>query len=153
MTTKSAPAKPVSPMKRYYLFFIILAIFSTAVILTNMSLRRGPAHDVIAVNDINTLQSAVDNYYLRTKELPDNLSQIDLSGSKTAMRVRDYEYNRLSATTYQLLADFQTSHTADYPAPVYQSGNEVPDPNNHGKGRQCFTYNIIPIESGRPFER
>jgi hypothetical protein len=133
-------------MKRYYTFFAILAVISALAIVSNSFLRRGPVHDTKAVQDLGNLQSAVDSYYLSQNQLPTNLRQLQLDGLDVATRLSDYDYTRIDADSYELCATFQTEHK--YNKVYYESGPngaQVADPNNHGKGRQCFSYTVLPV--------
>lgn len=127
-------------MKRYYLFFLIIAAVSALAIGSNSLLRRGPVHDAQVTQDLSTIQSAVDTYYLSKQVLPDNLTQVRLDAD-VSHRAGEYEYVRIDQTSYQLCATFQTVHSSrnSYRA-TSPTGTELPDTEDHSKGRQCFTY-------------
>jgi hypothetical protein len=133
-------------MKRYYIFFTVLAVVAALAIVSNIFLRRGPVHDTKAVQDIRNLQSAVDSYYLTQSQLPNNLRQLELDGLDVATRLGDYEYIRIDSDSYELCATFQTEHrtTKNYYG-TGPDGVQMADPDNHGKGRQCFGYTVIPV--------
>jgi hypothetical protein len=144
---------PTPNLKRYYWFFAALAVVSLAVILSNLALRRGPVHDATAVTDLRNLQGSVDNYYLRSSKLPQALSDAQPTGDVTT-RLRDYQYRRTSDTSYELCTTFMTAHRDTnktyYPAsPAYPAGSgEMPNPDDHGRGHQCFSYRVFPIGTG-----
>jgi competence protein ComGC len=162
-STPQAPAHTpdhVPALRRYYAFFGVLAVVATLTIISNLALRRGPVHDAQAVSDIGSLQSSVDGYYLGHNQLPAALSDAHPAGDVTK-RLSNYEYQRASANSYQLRATFLTSHTDNsknyYPSsPVYPGGTggngEMPNPNNHIKGHQCFTYTVLPIMQPLPLK-
>lgn len=140
-------------MKRYYIFFAILAAVAILAIVSNILLRRGPVHDAQASADIRQLQMAVDRYYLaHNNQLPQNLSETRLEGDVTK-RLNNYEYSRLSARSFVLCATFMTARTATDrdPSPsapddsAYPSAADIPNPYTHGKGKQCFTYTEVPL--------
>jgi hypothetical protein len=142
-----------SSLKRYYLFFVVLAVVSLGAILSNFALRRGPIHDAQAATDIRNLQGSIDNYYLRTSKLPQALSDAQPTGDVTT-RLRDYQYQRTSDTAYELCTMFMTTHRDNnktyYPvSPNYPAGTgEIPNPDDHGRGHQCFSYHVLPIGVG-----
>lgn len=142
-------------MKPYYRFIIILVIVALAAAGADYLARRGPARDAQAVQDLRELQSATDTYYLSQNRLPDNLAQLPLGSAGVKQRLSDYEYRRTGASAYQLCATFQSARTSaggTYVAPVNSGpdGSVIPNPEVHGRGRQCFTYTEISISPVGP---
>lgn len=131
-------------MKRYYIFFAVMAAIAVLAITSNILLRRGPVHDSTAVEDIRLLQSAVDTYYLSQSQLPPSLSDLDLTGQQITTRLRDYDYTRVDGDTYQICATFLTAQTRDT---GLSYNTQVQDPGNHSKGRDCFSATVLPIKS------
>jgi len=132
-------------MKRYYITFAVLAVICAFAIGTNMLLRQGPVHDQTAVNDIHTLQTAVDNYYLSQNRLPTNLGQISQLSPSVAKRLGDYEYQVTGLLSYELCTTFLTKHQVGSAYPVTSVGDGNPD--IHAKGHQCFSYSEIRFQS------
>lgn len=134
-------------MKRYYQFFAILAVISALAITSNILVRRGPVHDATVANDIRQLQSQIDNYYLSQNQLPKDLSQIRADGN-LAKRVGNYDYHVIDQDTYEICATFQTVHHSDNQGKwVGPDGTvDIANPDEHGKGRQCFSYTVLPVQ-------
>jgi hypothetical protein len=139
--------RTTNSMKRYYWFFIILAVVSVAAIASNAMLRRGPVHDSLAADDLRAIQQNVDNFYIAHSQLPKSVSTLRLTGD-VAKRVGQYDYAVTGPNSYQLCANFLTFHhsTNRYPATNPLLG-QVADPDEHGKGQQCFSYQVIPVAS------
>lgn len=134
-------------MKRYYIFFVILVVVCALAIASNILLRRGPAHDATAASDISQFQSEIYNYYDDKGELPESLDQIDVANTSAANRLGNYQYQRTSELTYKICTTFETNHhTSD----TYAPKSDEPNPDQHGKGLQCFSYNVLPIEQNSP---
>lgn len=131
-------------MKRYYWFFGILAIASALAIASNVLLRRGPVHDAQVADDIRTIQQNVDNYYLAHNELPGSMAVLGLTGG-VSKRLPQYDYALTGALTYQICANFLTVHHSTGRYAVPNNLGQVADPDEHGKGQQCFTYQVIPV--------
>ncbi|MDB5178490.1 MAG: hypothetical protein JWN01_433 [Patescibacteria group bacterium] len=136
-------------MKRYYIFFVVLALVTAAAIGGNIMLRRGPAHDTDAVADLNILQSGAETDYSNQNMLPSSLSQINTGSEKLKRSLSEYSYARLDDTHYQLCATFMTVHHVDKNStgPTVPELRTSPDPSEHGLGRQCFTYTVITATS------
>lgn len=144
--TKPAPKAPAgNPMKRYYIFFGVLAVVAALTIVSNVALRRAPVHDARAAQDIRNLQAAVDNYYLRQNQLPAALDEVAIYNGDTKKRLADYEYRRLGNRTYALCTTFMAA--SSNAKPTYAPDMNVPDPEIHGKGRDCFSYTVLPINA------
>lgn len=143
-------------MKRYYFFLAALVVVSALAIVSNLWLRRGPVHDANAVNDLRVIQYAIDNYYLSQNRLPKTLSQVQVPARELKSRLSDYEYMADDEDTYRLCATFLTGQHAQrgsgYASPEGLAAVPWADPGEHGKGHQCFTYNVMPI-SNMPFRR
>lgn len=144
--------KTTTNMKRYYNFFVILAIVSALAIVSNLFLRKGPVHDARAVDDIQTIQQNIDNYYIAHNQLPQSLAAVRLTG-ETANRLSDYDYVVTAANAYQLCATFMTVHHSRYGnSQVSQPGALLADPDEHIKGRQCFSYQVVSVgQPGYPY--
>lgn len=160
-------------MKRYYIFLAIVAIISGLAITGDYLMRRGPVYDNQAVSDIRAIASAVDSYYLSQNHLPSQLQQLGSLAADTKQRLARYEYRRVSTNSYQLCATFKTKHVTpggiiDPATPIPASTTRTPgaavmpnkilspvppNPDNHDKGFQCFTYyeiSIMPYPTAQP---
>lgn len=131
-------------MKRYYLFFVVIIVLSVVSAVSLYLLRRGPVADQLLADDIRTIATEIDNYYLTKNVLPANLSQVSFSTQALAQRADILEYRVIdrgetsgSQAQYELCATFQSNQTSTKSSINYGG---VPNPDYHDKGRQCFTY-------------
>ncbi len=131
-------------MKRYYIFFAVLAAICAVAISSNLLIRRGPVHDAKAAADIRSLQSAIDNHYVsRNSQLPATLAEVRVTGDVTK-RMADYTYRKTGTATYELCTTFITKQQNTYPPDSLKGPGDIPTPENHDKGHQCFTYTVLP---------
>mgnify|MGYP007095775077 FL=1 len=131
-------------MKRYYLFFAVVIAVSLTAAVSLYLVRRGPVADQLLSNDMRAIASEIDNYYLTKNELPASLSQITFSTADLIDRARTLEYRVMNNGTtsgnqaqYELCATFRADQTSSRSTINYGA---APNPDYHGKGRQCFTY-------------
>lgn len=121
----------------------IIAIAGFFVVGSPMK-QRLIKFDTQKLQDIQTLQTGVEQYYLATSKLPDDLnvlSKAQIISLPKDPQGQNYEYTKKSDLNYELCAQFNlTSADAakyEYTAPRY--ANETWD---HASGRQCFERNI-----------
>jgi|SRR5688572_25090053 len=120
-------------MKKYYLAMAILAVVGLVAVVWQYTLSRGTVGDQKKVGDISELEGKIDGYYYDNGRLPGSLSDLSLSDEING-RVSDYEYTKTS-DSYTLCANFKTdASNEDY---------SDDSPYFHGKGRQCFTQEVI----------
>ena len=140
-------------MRHYYSLFAILALICGLAIGSSILLRTGPAHDATSSSDIRSLGTAVDTYFLSQNRLPTTLSQASITDPNVAKRLEDYQYAQTSQNTYQLCTTFMTarlSGSGNLPASPSSGGVNLPNPDIHGKGHQCFSYTVLPIQAPNP---
>lgn len=131
-------------MRRYYYFFAITIVVSLVAAVSLYLLRRGPVADQLLSDNIRTIASEIDNYYLTKNALPSALDQVSFSTAELTARAGTLEYRVVdrgetagSNAQYELCASFQTKQMSANSTVTYGG---VPDPSYHDKGRQCFTY-------------
>ncbi len=128
-------------------FFASLAIVSASFVASwffveSPAQARNRRLDQIVVNNIYSLESAVNSYYDRYKKLPDNLAMIQKEKDIyiDAQSLIDPEtnipifYQKLGDNDFQFCAVFRTdSREGDKRAVSYPSGQK-----EHGAGYQCL---------------
>ncbi len=130
--------------------------------------QRAKRFDQQRINDLQIIQSQLLNYWIQKEELPENLdvlSQDQLSGfvlPQDPETELNYRYNKLTAFSFELCADFKTDFK-DYPAAPYNqkfynrkglvpgAAIRIPyqyaalmDIWEHGTGENCFERTIDP---------
>lgn len=149
----------------------LFAIISGAVILASIiyafflvgtpAQQRERRFDGQRVNDLNTLQYQVIDYWTRKNVLPSNLSELssDITGFRAPMDPSSnlpYEYRATGILSFELCADFAASNKDGYidpkngsvARPVVEVYPYYPDQYQqnwaHEAGRFCFTRTIDP---------
>jgi len=124
------------------MFFLALGIFCAAAIAVNVVVRRVPVHDANAESDIGAIAGAIDSYAMEQGMLPSDLTQLSGLSAATKKRLPSYDYVPAGLSQYQLCATFLApGQNQSIPKP-YNVANGYADPANHGKGRECFTYQV-----------
>ena len=108
------------------------------------------------INNLQNIQSRIEEYYFVKAQLPETLNQAFLgneapvaSDGRTA-----YAYKKTSATSFELCAEFafasSKSEQAQYAVPMYTDQRVIKNPYNweHKEGTQCFERIVSPI--GQP---
>ena len=85
--------------------------------------------DVRRVADLQDIQRTIDVRWSRQLPLPQSLD--DIASARDPVTDRPYEYRTLSASRYELCAEFSESSTAPAARPTRDFWS-------HGAGRQCF---------------
>ena len=103
------------------------------------------------INDLQSIQWQIVNYWQRKEKLPDSLENLtdDISGFSAPRDPETgspYEYQKLGDSKFQLCADFkmESSLSSNYPKlayPEFGGGNENW---SHGIGQKCFERSIDP---------
>lgn len=135
-------------MKRYLIFFSLVAVIGLTGIVANYLLRRDFVHDEMLANDIRVISSSVDSYYLSNKNrLPETLRQADITDANAVSRLSNYSYRVISSTQYQICATFKTKQGTKQTMAIEKGQDYVipPDPGVHNIGKECFTYTQVPV--------
>ena len=118
--------------------------------------QRAEQLDINRINDLQNIQSQVVNYYQQKSTVPadlatlaDPISNYIIPNDPETKLL--YQYEKISATSFKLCANFTTSVTdtkglTTQPAPVTYPAmpNGINQNWQHGKGTVCFTRTIDP---------
>ncbi len=139
------------PIQSYQIFFVILGVICIAAIVSNLMLRRVPAHDATVESDLSAISNAIDSYASTQSILPAQLSDVSGLSPATQKRLSDYTYTPNIGDSYQLCATFLGKDIST--AKPYTVASGAPDTSRHGIGRICFQYTVQAINNvppGRP---
>jgi len=122
---------------------VAAAVLEAIVILGGPQGQRERKMDEVRVQNLMLIQSSVNGYFMRHKELPPDLEALTKEPGYRIVRNdpgtgRAYEYQVVDATNYRLCAEFRTDSAADTggnPASVGVTANVAWA---HGVGHQCF---------------
>lgn len=123
---------------------IVSVVLIVASLITGFSLidsptvSRAKATDEQRLNDLFTIQSSINSYYLRTQELPTSLEKIDVIQNIPVDPRTDqpYGYDVIDQDEYKLCATFETDSAdqADYYPRYY--GFDL----QYQAGENCFSF-------------
>jgi len=131
------------------LTLILAAFFSAWFFMESPKEARNRRLDQIVINNIYSIESAVNTYYENNKALPESLEEIknrsDLYFDAQALidpeTGKEIVYNKIDATNFELCATFRTSSYSEgkinRQAISYGAGNK-----DHEAGYQCFKSEI-----------
>lgn len=143
---KEEEEKQVYPQRfslpfKIFLGVVVLSIVASVVygfvLVGSPAQQRLAQFDKIRVSDLQNISFAIDAYWERNEQLPEELEDLQ----KQTSRVRSiqdpktgelYEYAILGDTTYELCAVFETESEVD-PRAVFRQF-----PEHHTIGRNCF---------------
>lgn len=129
---------------------VIVAIVAGFMVVGSPGEARRRAADGERVRDLIRIADRVADYYKDSKSVPASLQELRKSEPLRDEDVEDptsgqqYEYRRLSATTFRLCADFETDQSrSDEAGWSYDFlGRKQREMARHGKGRACFTLDV-----------
>lgn len=129
------------------LVVVVGAIVWGFVVLGSPRTQRLYKYDDQKVNDLMNINSEVTNYYSLNGKLPTTISDIDVQyymNLNDSQIQKPYEYEKLTATTYNLCADFNKAsphyNTTESSVARYPYGMSW----EHDAGRYCFKQTINP---------
>ena len=141
-------------------YAIITAVVILALIIWGFSIFGLPStqrmyrFDSQKVNDLQSIQYQIVNYWQQKQILPENLGNLSDSISgfaapKDMDSGKDYEYRKLGDMKFELCADFNLASNDRSSGMTYPTkpmmGPLGPEENwNHGAGRTCFDRTIDP---------
>lgn len=125
-------------MKRYYLFIVILFVFSGLAVVAQFATSRGPTADNQTATDLADLQNGADEYALDHQALPTSIDQIQVKNPSRGFndRLKNYAYQKTAFDTYQVCGTFKTDNTSRYRG---YSSSDYQTPTIHHQGYQCFS--------------
>ena len=134
---------------------IIGCIVCSFFVIGSPAQQRNVRMDLQRVNDLQTIQSSLINYWQNKDVLPENLSLLedDLSGYRSPMdpeTKQSYEYRMTGELSFELCATFETQSPDEletHQIPVYYEfgyGDPSFDIWSHEAGRFCFERTIDP---------
>ncbi|HTE18651.1 MAG TPA: hypothetical protein VK689_09770 [Armatimonadota bacterium] len=100
------------------------------------------------ITDLQGLSTAISQYYMREKALPDTLEQVRNQPELYAPSITDpktrqpYRYRKLGKSVYELCADFETDTTQTRDRSRRRSYEEVSPFWNHRIGSACFRLEV-----------
>lgn len=137
-------------LKRFKLFAIISSILVVVSIISGFLViglpqnQRGQQLDQRRVNDLQSIQWEITNYYQVKQTLPPSLAELN-DGLGNFIVPTDpetkqpYTYTKTATTTFNLCADFKTVSTETQSQAYEVTGNW-----QHGIGTVCFDRTIDP---------
>lgn len=144
------------PKMRFLVWLIVIivgvATISGYFVAGSPFRERMRKFDERRINDLQSIQWQIVNYWQRKEKLPDNLENLkdDISGFSAPYDPETglpYEYRKLEDLKFKLCANFklESSSDANYPKLAYpEFGGQTNDNWNHGLGQKCFERNIDP---------
>lgn len=132
------------------IFIVIVAVVFGFFLAGSPNSERLRRFDERRVQDLQTIQSEIINYWINKERLPQRLSDLQdsirgFSTPKDPESGNDYSYVVNSGLAFTLCADFSRSSTENtnmpkpVPGPYYEQSNW-----QHNSGRFCFERNIDP---------
>lgn len=126
---------------------VLVAFVAAWFYVESPKTARAKRLDQIVVNNIYSLENAVNAYYEKTKVLPDNLDQVKnnsdifldskaLSDPETGKLI---EYRKTGDRTFEFCAEFRTDSRNDNNNTYYG-----PDNKRHLAGFQCLKNDLLP---------
>ncbi|MEO6536676.1 MAG: DUF5671 domain-containing protein [Candidatus Paceibacterota bacterium] len=138
---------------------IVFAIMAAAIVVSGFLVIGTPQHarliryDQQKVQDLQSIQYELTNYYQLKRTVPNKLSELSdpLSGFAVPTDVQrgaEYEYTPVTSTSFTLCATFnetssETAGKGAYPQSVSPYGG-IDQSFSHTAGQQCFTRTIDP---------
>ncbi|HAU66362.1 MAG: hypothetical protein UT30_C0001G0036 [Candidatus Uhrbacteria bacterium GW2011_GWF2_39_13] len=134
---------------------ILGSIVASFFVIGSPAQQRNVRMDLQRVNDLQTIQSSLINYWQNKDVLPENLSLLedDLSGYRSPMdpeTKQSYEYRMIGELSFELCATFETqfdSTSETHSIPVYYEfgyGDSSFDIWSHDAEHTCFERTIDP---------
>lgn len=128
---------------------VLIAFVAAWFFVESPRVARAKRLDQVLINNISSLESAVNSYYEKTKVLPDNLDQIknspelyiDMKSFNDPETGAPIVYNKTSTSTFEFCANFRTDtkNTDDRNAFSYAGPNKL-----HLSGYQCLKGELWP---------
>ena len=138
---------------------LILAAFVTAFFFVESpKTARARRLDQIVVNNISSLESAVNTYYDRYKKLPENLESLknessiylDSSNFIDPETKQEIVYQKLDDKNFQFCSTFRTDSFNDNNKPVSYTVPVSINANDHKSGYQCIKGNLWSVVKAEP---
>ncbi|HSW47553.1 MAG TPA: hypothetical protein VLG67_00585 [Candidatus Saccharimonadales bacterium] len=142
-------------MRNQYIGIAILGIFVLIVCIAGFSIVGTPISqkaikfDEARFSDFSVIKSAVEDYYTKSKTLPNSLSSLTFTYSpepKDPESKQSYEYQKVTDTEYKPSATFSTDSEEVYKNNAtnnhYNYSYDPTDMNKHKKGYDCIKYSL-----------
>jgi hypothetical protein len=149
--------KPQDSKKVGYVIsaLVLIAIVSGFMLIGSPAEQRKIKNDTLRVNNLQSIQYEVLDFWQRTESLPESLKTLDdplrYSISVTdPVTNEDYSYSKKSDLVFELCATFETKSAGQENQPdismrPYKAGYLEEDENwQHGSGYTCFERTINP---------
>ncbi|MFZ2804344.1 MAG: hypothetical protein WA001_03905 [Patescibacteria group bacterium] len=148
--------KPAVLFQAVIILSVIAAIVTGFMVVGSPSQERATRLDQQRANDLQSISSAIDQYYNANGRymLPPTLDALRsepntyISSIIDPQSTQEYGYQAVSSTAYQLCAVFQTDTTNGPQQPgtvsVVQPASVPGQPAvwSHGIGNACFSFNV-----------
>lgn len=134
-------------MKKYYAFIVCLILFSTIVILAQISTSKGPTEDRKTVQDLQTISYQVEDFARDKKRLPTSLTELSFKAD-VEKRILNYTYTSKTRSKYELCATFKTD--ASQKSSRGGTSKTISDAYYHQKGFRCFEVEVYFLEHPLP---
>jgi hypothetical protein len=133
-------------LARVSLALIAISVIGAFFIMESPKDQRARKLDDQRVNDLWTVQSAVENYWWQTEKLPESLDNLsdDFVLPIDPENGTVYEYRLIDEDSYELCAEFlfATDSNYSYRGAPYPTPRAERDFYNHKSGRDCFERSI-----------
>lgn len=153
-----ASGKMSALMRNMHHYGLLISIVVLTVLFAALPLQaqRDSFIDHVTSDDIEALQNRISRYTTDEGELPENLSDLELSDG-LKKRVDNYEYTT-NTSSYEICAEFRTDTTeaessSGNPLEDMLGGSLYPDdssreddPTYHEEGRECFEFEAYGID-------
>ena len=126
---------------KIFVSVVVLAVLAAVVygfiLVGSPASQRVLRFDERRVSDLQSISFALDSYWVRNEQLPENLEALQdqryfVRSIQDPETEEPYEYRVLSAVTYELCAVF-LAESSLLPKPSFSE-----QPWEHGMGRTCF---------------
>lgn len=128
---------------------MLAAVVAGLFVAGSPSQERARQYDQRRVSDLQTAANAIDQYWTRTKKLPESLEELTGKREYYVSSILDprtgdpYGYRATGEKTYELCATFELEDVADEALAKPRSPYPYPEGTDfwrHGAGRVCFSF-------------
>lgn len=133
------------------LLTVIAAALVVAALIWPVQLEKDQISDSRKSSQIRSLEVEIEDHHSTEGELPDSLSELDISSDDLRASLGDYEYNKIRSSSYQICANFATDTSEDDDG-FNSSFSTFVDTYDHTAGRNCFDFESFSFNSRNSFD-
>ena len=126
-------------MKKYYFYAVVITLIAVGALVASTLVGSDRKADGLTIDDLRSIENAVDRYTRANDELPDSLDELDTDTLNNL--ISDYTYRQLEPDeddekrkSYELCAEFEVDTVSGDSATYYDDYSY----DIHKKGKQCF---------------